>query len=149
MLSVYRNLHLKRKCRYFNRIFELMKLLPAKSTKTPLIWLVSFIMLLHVSTGSSGSDSMAPLRNLKQTELTLTPVDLKSVKKSYSFFTSIAKHPSLFTGDLSFSTRIFQHTQFVGLKLKMLKKHVRTSQMRVVHVTLAQNDDDDLSVLKG
>lgn len=93
---------------------------------------------------------MAPLRNLKQTELTLTPVDLKSVKKSYSFFTSgITKHAIRFTGDLSFNKRIFQHTQFAGLKLKMLKKHVRTSQMRVVHVKLAQIDDDDLSVLKG
>lgn len=126
-----------------------MKQLAAKSNKTPLIWLVSFMLLLHVSTGNSGSDSMAPLRNPKQTELALTIVDLKSVKKSYSFFTGLAKHATCFTGDLSFNTRIFQHSQLAGLKCKMIGKHVRTSQIKVAHVKLAQNDDDDLSVLKG
>ena len=93
---------------------------------------------------------MAPLRNPKQTELALTIVDLKSVKKSYSFFTGVAKHATCFTGDLSFNTRIFQHSQLAELKWKIFRKqHLLTSQIRIVHVKLAQNEDDDLSILKG
>ena len=92
---------------------------------------------------------MAPLRNLKQTELTLSTFDLTSAKKSPSFFTGAAKHAIRFTGDLSFNTRIFQHTQVAALKWKMSGEPVLTSLIKVVHNKLAQNDDDGLSFLKG
>lgn len=107
------------------------------------------MVLLYVSTGNSGSDSMAPLRNLRQTELTLTTFDFKSAKKSLSFYTGAAKHATLFTDDLSFNTRIFQHTHVAALKWKMIGKQVFTSPIKVVHSKVAQNDDDDLSILKG
>jgi len=93
---------------------------------------------------------MAPLRNLKQTELTLTAADLKSAKKSHSFFNGIAKHATCYTNDLSFYTLIFHHTQSAELKWKLFRKqHLFTHQITVVHSKLAQNDDDDLPILNG
>ncbi len=127
-----------------------MKQLAAKSTNSSLIWLVTLMLVLHVSTGNSGSGSLAPFRSLKQSELTLTAADLKSDKKTHFFLTSITKHATSFTGDFSFYTRIFHHTQSAELEWKILRKHhLLTSQIRIVHVKLAQNDDDDLSILNG
>jgi len=127
-----------------------MNQLAAKSNNTSLIWLVALMLVLHVSMGNSGGGSLAPLRNLKQTELTLTTSDLKSAKKSHSFFIGIAKHATRFSSDLSFYTRIFHHTQSAELKFKIFKQqHLIASQITFVPVKLAQNDDDDLSILKG
>lgn len=126
-----------------------MKTLRHPSNHSYLIWLFSFMVLLHVGTDNSGSGSMAPLRNLRQTELTLTNFELSSAKKSLSFFTEAAKHATRFTDDLSFNTRIFLHTHVAALKWKMIGKQVLSSPINVVHSKVAQNDDDDLSILKG
>jgi hypothetical protein len=127
-----------------------MKHLATKSNKTSLIWLVALMLVFHSSMGNSGSGSLAPLWNLKQTELTLTTVDLKSAKKSHPLFNGIGKNATRYTFDISFYPRISHYTQSAEMKWKMFRKqYLSTSQITVVHVKLAQNDDDDLSILKG
>lgn len=127
-----------------------MKTILHQSKNAYLIWLFSFFLLFQANIGYSGNGSKAPLRNPKQTELTLTALDKKSVGKSTSYFTvSLTKHAPGFTGDLSFLTRIFQHTQITVMKWKMTQHLILSPSFNIVHIKIAQNDDEDLSLLKG
>lgn len=127
-----------------------MKTIRQPSKNTYLIWLVSFVLLLQANIGYSGNGSKAPLRNLKQTELALTAFDKKSAGKSTSYFTvSLTKHAAGFTGDLSFLNRIFQHTQTAVLNWKMTQHLILSPSFNIVHIKIARNDDEDLSLLKG
>jgi hypothetical protein len=127
-----------------------MKALQVKSRKTHLIWLVSIALLFSPGMGDAGNGSTIHLRHLKQTELTLTTQYQRSDKKSLSAFSeSISKHAISFSGNLFFLTRISRHTQVAALKWKISGNHILSPLIKIAHAKIAQNDDDDLSLLKG
>jgi hypothetical protein len=127
-----------------------MKLLAAKSTKTHLIWLVSFTLILSI--GISGeSGSTAPLRYFKQTELTLTTSDHK-VRKSSAFLKVFFRRPvSPYSFGPAFSLLISHQTQASTLKQKMSEEHLISllPKIGLVHGKITENADEDNSFLKG
>jgi len=126
-----------------------MKVIPDKSCKNQLIWLTLFVLLLSPGPRDSGTRQAYPLRDLKQTELTLTARDQRSEKKFHTACTGAPKQTSGITGDLFFHSRITRHSNVAALKWKMSQKHVLFPSLKFVLVNTAQKDDEDLSLLKG
>ena len=127
-----------------------MKVIPDIYRKTHLIWLIFFALLLSPGLRDGGNSPANPLRHLRQTELTITSQDQRPEKISlftYSGFTS--KLTVSFFADSFLRTRIIRHTQAAVLKWKMSGKHVVAPSLKFVQARTFQNDDEDLSLLKG
>jgi hypothetical protein len=127
-----------------------MKVIPAISYKTHLIWLIFFALLLSPGLRDGVDSKSNPLRHLRQTELTLTSQDQKPEKISLFGYTGFTLNQNAgFSGDLLLLTRITRHTEVAVLKWKVSRKHVLTPTIKFVQVKTAQNDNEDLSLLKG
>jgi len=127
-----------------------VKFIPEISCKTHLTWLIFLALLLSPGLTDGGNSTAKPLRYLKQTEVTLISQNQKPEKISifaYSGFTS--KHLVSFSVDLLFNTRVTRHSQIAVLKWKMSGKHIIPPMIKFVQGISAQNDDEDLSLLKG
>jgi len=127
-----------------------MKAIPDISSKTHIIWLIFFALLLSPGLRGDGINTANPLRNLRQTELTLTAQDKRSKKTScfaHSGFTS--KQTFSYSRDLLLSARIIRHSQVAVLKWQVSGKHVLSPSLNFFHAKTSQNDDEDLSLLKG
>ena len=140
----------QRKFQYFTRIFELMKLLATTSTKTHLIWLVSFGLIVSLGIGTEIT-SIAPLRYFKQTELPLSTLDRK-FRKASCFVKVYFRQPATYClFGSSFYSQISHHAKQAVLKQNISEDHLISTLPKIGHVhgNTSLNTDEDHSFLKG
>ena len=119
-----------------------------QANKTFLIWLVSVIMFLGLSSTDRGGSTISSLSYSKQTELTLRPY---LSKRTLPFTHFIIKQVAFSSSDLSFQSLVQLHSKVFSRKLKISNRHTVpiSSKLGYMHFCKSSDPDEILSSLKG
>ncbi len=122
------------------------------SSKKYLIWLVSLTLFFSFSSGNSESVSSAPLKHLRQTELTLSDGVHKSTRNlPIDFSGTQAIQPDISIGTFSFRYYIDGYTQSISLIVKKCNAHFIPFSPKggILHGNIPADEDEHSFPVKG